>query len=160
MSGSRTHVYDKAKYHMAGLKSDPPSWEHASGHMLFFLRWVIDNQLTADDFDGFQPEELAPYRAGTESLYQWFERCCDLVFTDDMPSEEGNAFAQAYYDYDVGRYLDDLHQALGEAFVPYTEEAYASFRPTLDERYAAWKADDTGAVTKLKPPKKWWQFWK
>jgi hypothetical protein len=156
------HVYSKAEYNMLGCSGDAPSWEHASGYILFFLRWMIDHDLMSDHFRQESEERLADYRKGVVSLFEFFENECDLVLLSDMFSDEGNAFALAYFEFRTGRYLDDVSNtlALGKEYPLYTEEAYTRLEPLFDSRYASWKVGDTEALRQPKRPKKWWQFWK
>jgi hypothetical protein len=160
---SETYVYAKAEYNMLGTSGDAPSWEHASGSILFFLRWAMDNNLMSKWFDEESEEGLAEYRKGALSLFEFFEKECDLVLLSDMLSDEGNGFARAYFDYEAGRYLDDVWATLGlqrGEYPLYTEESYGRLKSLFDSRHASWKAGDLDAVRRPERPKKWWQFWK
>jgi len=75
-------------------------------------------------------------------VYEWWDRC----LISDMLSDEGNAFAQAYLDFERGEYLRDYAQVLqrdlpSEFHVAYTEQNYQSMRAVIDARYAGWKAN-------------------
>jgi hypothetical protein len=90
----------------------------------------------------------------------------DGCLIDDMLTDEGNAFASAYFDYEVGRYFDDLIGTLkgalpSEYHIPFNEETYGRIKPVIDRRYSAWKSGDVANVSKLKTAtRKWWRFWK
>ncbi len=151
---SETYVYDKAKYHMTGGRGAAPSWEHAAGSVLFMLRWFMDHDLVSSYFLEESGSSLEEYRSGRLSLFQLYEDKWDTVFTNEMLSEEGNAFARDYFDYDHGRYTQDLWANLGLAksdYPLYGEEAYLRFEPLLNSRYAEWKAGNLEAVRL--PPK-------
>jgi hypothetical protein len=160
---SDTHVYDKSKYHMTGQAGGAASWENASGPALFFLRWSIDHNLVSNYFIEESEESLVDYRGGRCSFFHLYEKEWDMVLLSEMFSEEGNAFALGYFEYDTGRYLQDLFATLNsedDGYVVYSEDDYLRFKPLLDSRYAAWKAGDLEVVRKRAPAKRWWQFWK
>jgi hypothetical protein len=74
-----------------------------------------------------------------------------------MLTDEGNAFARAYFDYDCGQYTKDLWTALNlnkQDYPLYNEEAYGRFKPLLDTRYAEWKAGSLKTLP-YKQPKEW-----
>jgi hypothetical protein len=153
------YVYDKAKYHMTGVSGGAPSWEHASGTALFMLRWCIENDLISPSLLEDSKPFLADYLGGRISLFKLYEDGCGLVFTSEMLSDEGNAFARDYFDYSDGLYVNDLYACLklGKKDYPlYTDEAYLLFKPQIDSRYADWKAGKIDTVRQ--PPKKWWAF--
>ena len=108
---------------------------------------------------------LEGVRTGRLSALDYFDSL-DRCLVSDMLTDEGNAFTEAYFDYDRGRYLSDLTGTLqgslpSEFHIPRTEETYASLKPIIDKRYSAWKAGDVASVSKAETPKRqWWQFWK
>jgi len=75
----------------------------------------------------------------------FFWRCCEGKFTNDDLNDEGNAFAQAYYDLKTGKYLADYESTLGEDleelyFVRDSWENFDRLKPVLDRRFKEWKA--------------------
>jgi hypothetical protein len=61
-----------------------------------------------------------------------------------MLSEEGNAFAMHYFDFERGRYIHDYIAALqgslpSEFHVDCTEDNYQKMRQVIDRRYDEWK---------------------
>lgn len=61
-----------------------------------------------------------------------------------MLSEEGNAFAMHYFDFERGQYIHDyvanLQNDLPTEFhVDYNEENYQKMRKVIDRRHAEWK---------------------
>lgn len=138
-------VYDKAKYHDDTIEEFGLPEEHAANHTVFFLRWLIEHSLVSSFFLSEGADISAAFQVGEASIhdvYDWWDRC----LIDDMLSDEGNAFAQAYFDFERGDYLKDYVRVLqrdlpSEFHVPYTEPNYREMSAVIDARYAAWKAD-------------------
>jgi len=85
-------------------------------------------------------------------LYEWWD-CCLI---SDMLSEQGNAFAMQYFDFERGKYISDYKTTLQESLpsefhVQYTEENYSKLKAVIDRRYSEWKER-----TSLP----WWKIWK
>jgi hypothetical protein len=138
------HVYDKAKYHAETVEVHGLPEEHASNHTVVFLRWLIEHDLMAKWFIEQTKCDLEQYRTGktnVHELYNWWD-CC---LVDDMLSEEGNAFAMEYFDFDKRKYLNDYTGLLqgtlpSEYHIRYTEENYARIKEVIDRRYVEWKS--------------------
>ena len=138
-------VYDKAKYHDDTIEELGLPEEHAANHTVFFLRWLIEHSLVSSFFLSESADIVGAFQAGEASIhdvYNWWDRC----LIDDMLSDEGNAFAQAYFDFERGDYLKDYVRVLqrdlpSEFHVPYTEPSYRELSAVIDARYMAWKAD-------------------
>ena len=82
---------------------------------------------------------------------------CDGKFTDEDLNDEGNAFAQAYFDPQKERYLLDYDAVLCEGLqtayqVRDTWQNFDKLKPRLDRRLAEWRAGKLGK-------KPWWKFW-
>jgi hypothetical protein len=143
MSTDEPFVYDKAKYHWDSVAGLGLPEEHAFHHTTFFLAWLVQNRLMSDWFEAEGRDEIARYQAGEISinqLYEWWDAC----LISDMLSEEGNAFARHYFDFESGAYLSDYCQYLQrdlptEFHVPYTRENEAIIHRVIAERYAQWK---------------------
>ena len=96
---------------------------------------------------------LRKVRAGKATIYEVYEHW-DCCLVDDMFSQEGNAFAMYYFDFDKGRYIRDYIGTLqgglpSEFHVAYTENNYQTMRKIMDARFEEWK----------KPKKRgWWPF--
>jgi hypothetical protein len=146
MSNERPFVYDKAKYHDQSVQEHDLPDNHAYHHTTYFLAWLIRNRLMSEWFETEAKDEIAKYRAGDISvndLYEWWD-CCLI---SDMLNDEGNAFAQAYFDFDKGRYIADYEQhLLGDLpsifHLPYTTEYEAMIHRVVDDRYREWKAEN------------------
>jgi hypothetical protein len=88
-------------------------------------------------------EIVRAFRAGSvtiHALYEWWDRC----LVDDMLSDEGNAFAKNYFDFERGSYLKDYALTLqrdleSEFHVPFTEQNYQAIRVVIDQRYGDWQ---------------------
>jgi hypothetical protein len=154
MNSNSPHVYDKAKYHYESVEQAGLSEEHASNHAVSILRWLIENKLMSEFFLAEGGDALAKLKSGDltiHGLYNWWDAC----LVSDMLSDEGNAFAMHYFDYQRGKYISDYISALqgnlpSEFHVLYSEENYAKLRTIIDRRYADWK----------KTTKPWWHLWK
>jgi hypothetical protein len=93
---AEAHVYDKAKYHGETIQQYELSEEHAENHTVFFLRWLIENNLMSEHFLSNSGDILEKYRAGSATIhnvYEWWDRC----LISDMLSEEGNEFAMRLF---------------------------------------------------------------
>lgn len=148
------HVYDKAKYHSESVENAGLPEEHTSNHAVPILRWLIENNLMSEFFLAEGGDALAKFKSGDltiHGLYNWWDAC----LVSDMLSDEGNAFAMHYFDYERGKYISDYISALqgnlpSEFHVQYSDENYTKLRKIIDRRYADWK----------KTTKPWWQLWK
>ena len=137
-------VYDKAKYHEDTIQELGLPAEHAANHTVFFLRWLIEHALMSESFETGSAQVLAAFRAGDASiheLYEWWDSC----LVDDMLSDEGNTFAQAYFDFERGQYLQDYARVLqgtlpSEFHVPWSEANYQTIRAVIDRRYEEWRS--------------------
>jgi len=131
-------VYDKTKYHLETTEEYGLPESHASHHTLYFLRWLIENDMMSDDFTS-EAQPLDEYRKGKRtllSLYEWWD-CC---LVDDMLSDEGNAFAQYYFDFENGKYIHDYigllqGNLISEFHIEFTDEKYARLKPIIDKRH-------------------------
>ena len=136
-------VYDKAKYHDETIEEFGLPEEHAANHTAFFLRWLIERRLMSVLFETDGADIVRAFRAGDASIhavYDWWDRC----LVDDMLSDEGNAFAQRYFNLDSGTYLKDYARILqgdlpSEFHVPFTEQNYQAIRAVIDQRYDDWR---------------------
>ncbi|HEV8002522.1 MAG TPA: hypothetical protein VGP63_21730 [Planctomycetaceae bacterium] len=146
------HVYDKAKYHGDTVENYGLPEDHTKNHTVMFLRWLIERRMMSDFFEQQAGELPRPFRAGEISIhriYEWWD-CC---LVDEMLSDEGNAFAMHYFDFERGQYISDYIKTLqgslpSEYHVVYTEDNYQTMRRVIDRRYDEWK----------KPKRRWWPF--
>jgi hypothetical protein len=137
------HVYDKAKYHYETVAEHGLSEEHAENHTVFFLRWLIENDLMDEFFLEESADEIDKFGAGKATIHQVYE-WWDCCLVDDMLSDEGNAFALHYFDFDKGTYLQDYTELLQgtlptEFHIDYNEANYQCMKEMIDRRYQEWK---------------------
>ena len=160
-------LYDKGDYHMGTIGQYGLPESHAYHHTLYFLRWLIEHRLMSDEFR----HETDYFNSGNgtnEAVLKIYEEMCDYCLIDDMLSDEGNAFAMAYFDFEKGQYIHDYIRLLqgnlpSEFHIALTEENYEKLKQVIDRRYAEWKNSTRGTE---KPgagsskPKRWWEFWR
>ncbi|HEY1171254.1 MAG TPA: hypothetical protein VGH19_07810 [Verrucomicrobiae bacterium] len=158
-------AYDKAKWHDETIAEYGLPESHASHHIVFFFRWCIEHDFIDEWLRTDSPDDYQAVRTGEISALDYFDSL-DRCLVSDMLTDEGNAFADAYFDYDHGLYLSDLIATLqgdlpSEFHIPFNDDTYGRIKVIIDKRYAAWKAGDLASVSKKQPQKrKWWQFWK
>jgi len=111
-----------------------------------FVAWAFLSGLAGsihiDDF----PDNIPKLRARSLTPGQFFLASCDGKFTDEDLSDEGNAFALAYFAFEKGSYLADYEAVLGESLetiyhVPDTWESFDKLKPILDRRLKEWRHD-------------------
>jgi len=140
-------AYDRADWHSDGdYPNDLPA-ENGGTHIGLFLAWAISRGLEGEFHREESPDDLASVRARRMTGRDFLFRACDGKFWEDDLSEEGNAFANAYYA--AGIYFEDYEEILS-ADLPtmyHIEDSWAAFdilAPRLDQRYAAWKSSQIG----------------
>ena len=144
-------VYDKAKYHLESVHELGLPDSHASNHTAFFFSWLIKHNMLNAEFEGHGSKILEKYRADKTSIHKVYE-FFDCCLVSDMLTDEGNAFTQAYFDFEHGQYLHDLYGRLkkdlpSEFMIEYTLENERLIHSLIDRRYQAWGS-------------RWWEFWK
>lgn len=139
---SNVYVYDKAEYHAedenGGLLTD----KQASVHTGLFVGWLLEHQLMSLKFIEESTVEIEQFlqkqMTGTDVYLAW-----DGALVSDMLSEEGNAFALAYFDFDEGDYLNDYEELFPTLHSLYdvedTWDNYEKLKKVIDERYKEWK---------------------
>ena len=158
-------VYDKAKYHHETVMDYGLDSAQTEVHTAFFLGWLLDNDLTSEDFNHESRDLVARYRSreiDAIKVYEWWD-CC---LVDDMLNDTGNAFAQYYFDFEHGQYLADYHELLvgdlpSEFHVHYSWENYQVIRKRIDERFEEWKAlgHPKRQIKERLAKRPWWKLW-
>src|SRR3954452_18905745 len=97
-------VYDKAIYHYDGDFPQGIPVEQAFVHTGMFLGWVIDHQLYSDEFAKHSGDLIESFKRREVTGPQVYESW-DGALVDDMLSDEGNAFAREYFDFEKGKFL-------------------------------------------------------
>lgn len=141
-------IWDKAEYHYDGDWPEGLPQEQAYVHAGLFLGWLVERDLVSDFFREESEEAIAQFRARSLTGPQLYESW-DGALTDDMLSDEGNAFAADYFDISDGAYVTEYEQLLADGLesiyhVADTWENYDRLRAHLDRRFADWRADRAG----------------
>jgi hypothetical protein len=110
-----------------------------------FVAWALLSGLSGaihiDDF----PDDIRVLRERVVTPGDFFLKACDGKFTDEDLSEEGNAFAQEYFDSESAKYLEDYEHALLQDLpslyhVVDSWENFDRLKPFLDQRLEAWRS--------------------
>jgi tripartite-type tricarboxylate transporter receptor subunit TctC len=146
--------YEDASWH-SGADDFPKELpaQAAATHSGMFLAWALLGGLGSTLHAG----DLARLRSRQVTPGAFFYHDCDGKLTDEDLSEEGNAFAKAYFDPESARYLRDYDAMLCEGLqtayhVRDTWQNFDKLKPRLDRRLDEWRR---GALGK----KPWWKFW-
>jgi hypothetical protein len=137
-------VYDKAKWHYDAAnfpKELAP--EQGFVHTGMFVGWLIERGLLSsellEDFPDLGGAFLARSKTGPEVF-----QLMDGALTDEDLTDEGNDFAETYFDFEKGLYVHDYEELLcGDLPTMYhvrdSWENYETLRARIDERFAQWK---------------------
>jgi hypothetical protein len=141
-------VYDKAKYHYDGDFPDDLEIEQGFVHTGMFLGWIIDHDLYSDWFGKELGGYVIAFKACDMTGAKVFE-ACDGVLMNDMLSDEGNDFAQHYFDFERGKYMGDYGEVLANGLptmyhVADTWANYEKLKKRIDKRYREWKNAKSG----------------
>jgi hypothetical protein len=137
--------YDDASWHYGGdFPSDLPD-EAGATHAGMFVAWAMLSGLAGELHLEEHPDGIEALRARSVTPGAFFLKYCDGKFTNEDVSDEGNAFAAAYFDFESGDYLSDYEDVLASELptlyhVPDTWHCYDKLRPTLDARFEQWRA--------------------
>lgn len=144
-------VYDKAKYHHGSIAEQGLPEEHAENHTVFFLRWLVENNLMSKTFLKESNDVLSRYNSGAATIhdvYRWWDTC----LISDMLSKKGNEFARFYFDFDNGAYMADYIEVLqkqlpSEFHVTYSEDNYLLLKKRIEQRYQEWLTVNANKVS-------------
>lgn len=138
--------YDDAEWHYAGDFPEDVPITNGFSHIGFYLTWAAERELVSDFFREESAAALQQVGSREKSPIYLLE-IWDGKLTDDMLSEEGNAYSQAYYQ------LDDLAQGYfvdynsvfpdsgaGPYHVKPSWDNYDRIKPVLDRRFEEWRA--------------------
>ncbi len=148
-------LYDKAKYHLESIEKLGLPEIHAYIHTGLFVGWLVKNSMLSDWFAEECSDEINDFLSKQITAPELF-RLWDGALVDDMLSDDGNKFAQSYFEFETGRYLKDYsrHVSSGLQSEFHVEDSWDNFEKAskmIDRRYGEWKGSGT---------RKWWQFWK
>jgi len=132
--------YDDWDWHE--MPDDVPE-DNAITHTGMFVAWAVLRGLESEYFRGESGEALEKVRrreiTGRRFLFdEW-----DGKFFEDYLTDEGNAFAKAYY---LRDYIEDYTGTFGDEAKPTlysvedTWENFDRIAPVIDRRYEKWKA--------------------
>ncbi len=145
---SQTVVYDKVKYHYEGDFPQDLDRHQGCVHIGMFLGWLCDKHFISAEMKEDFPAEIDQFLerkiTGPHLL-----RITSGALVSDMLSEEGNAFTEAYFNRNGGKYLDDYADALGGGIeslyhVEDTWRNYELLKERIDARHLSW---ERGRVT-------------
>ena len=136
--------YDDATWHSGGDFPDDLTDEAGATHTGMFVAWALLSGLAGDIHIHDFPEAISRLRGRAVTPGTFFLDECDGKFTEEDLNEEGNAFAEAYFDFQKGSYLGDYESLLGANLptlyhVADTWENFDRLKPVLDRRLAEWR---------------------
>jgi len=136
-------VYDKAKWHCDGDYPSGLAQSQAFVHSGMFLGWLIDHDLVSDEFVEDTSDGIGRLKRRELTGPELFEYC-DGALVDDMLSDEGNAFAQHYFDFQTGQFMHDYEELLSSTLpsmyhVENTWTNYEKLKHRIDQRFEEWK---------------------
>lgn len=137
--------YDDASWHYGGNFPQDLPIEAAATHTGMFLAWALLSGLSGALHSEEFPKDIDRLKSRSVTPGAFFLEVCDGKFTDEDLNDEGNSFAQAYFDFDTGEYLDDYEKTVG-ANVPelyYVKDTWENFdllKSVLDTRLEQWRA--------------------
>lgn len=139
--------YDDASWHYGGdFPKDLPRQAGAT-HIGMFLAWMLLNGFAGDELAEEAEEDIAALRDRSITGARFLVRVLDEKLTDEDFSDEGNAFAIAYYqgEEDDSRYVDDYFEVfdVDESSlygVPDTWENYDRLSGRISQRFSDWNA--------------------
>ncbi len=140
-------AYDKAEWHSGGeYPADLPP-ENGGTHIGMFLAWAIHRGLEGEVLREDFADELAAVRARRMTGRQFLFECCDGKLTRDDFSDDGNAFATAYYESEDEEwgYMPDYAQLFdgqGETLYHVADswENFDRMAAIIDKRLAEYRA--------------------
>ncbi len=136
--------YDDASWHYGGdYPKDLPD-EASATHTGMFLAWCLLNNLAGELHLEEFPDELKSLSQKEVTPGAWFLKYCDGKFTDEDLNDIGNSFAQDYFDFEKGQYLEDYENSVGIGLetlyhVPDTWDTYSNLEPLILSKFNQWK---------------------
>lgn len=158
--------YDDASWHYDGDFPSGLAVEAGATHIGMFVAWGMLNGYAGVLYTDEFPEELADLVERKRTPGQFLIECCDEKFVDEELNDEGNAFAEAYFQ---DQYFTDFENTLASNLptcyhVADTWENFEKMSPVISKRFDEWKAgtlmpSSTSPTTSPEPEKPWWKFW-
>lgn len=136
-------TYDRADYHMQAIADEELAPEQAYVHTGMFVGWLVDKQLLSEAFlEGVEADATA-FRAREVSASQLYQSWKGELH-QRMLSEVANAFAQDYFDFTRGRFLEDYEELLapkGATLLAVKDnwQNFATLSERLNQRFTEWQ---------------------
>ena len=142
-------VYDKAKYHFEGEYPANLSRQQAFVHTGFFVGWLADHNLLSSDIITNFSEELRQFKERRITGPRLYE-ILGGVLDEGMLNQEGNRFAQFYFDFDKGRFVSDYLDLLASELPTFyhvsdTWSNYEQLAEKINERFHDWQISQSSA---------------
>jgi hypothetical protein len=139
--------YDDASWHYGGDFPDDLPEEAAATHIGMFIAWAITNDLAGELHSADSQDSIQKVKNRSMTGREFLLRECDGKFTDEDLNEEGNLFAQHYYegeDDHYGKYLADYEETLSSGLpsMYHVDDAWDNFdkiEPSISKAYQEWK---------------------
>jgi hypothetical protein len=159
--------YDDASWHYDGDFPEDLPIEAGAIHIGMFVAWCLLNgfegSLWADEF----PDQVEALKTRSLTPGRFLIEFCDEKFVDEELNDEGNAFAESYFQ---DKYFVDYAEALASNLpscyhAADTWENYDKLARVISDRYEEWKDGKLEASAPVEIPldqiedKPWWKFW-
>lgn len=137
-------IYDDAERHLQAVQHAGLDPSQADVHTAFFLGWLIDRDFISAALREGHGDVLREYQTREKTALDIY-RLLGQRLDSSMLSDEGNAFAQAYYSPSHDQYLRDYAELLvrdlpSDYHVQYTWDNYGVIQKRIDDRYSVWRA--------------------
>ncbi|MBL4637518.1 MAG: Hsp70 family protein [Kofleriaceae bacterium] len=136
-------VYDDVKFHQSALEQEEIPAEQAYVHTGMFVTWLYVNNLLSDSTSEQFKNELASLAERNLSGPQVYKSMGGQL-SDTMLNEVGNAFCRFYFDFQIGKYLEDYAIVLAPERetmfgVEDNWENYDKLSEEIDLRFRDWQ---------------------
>ena len=144
--------YDDASWHYGGEFPKGLPRKNGATHIGMFLAWAIERDLAGDLHTKDDARMLALVKARKMTGARFLIECCDEKLTNDELNDEGDRFAQKYYE---KTYFNDYWKVFGDEVdslyeVRDTWTNYDRIKPVLDRRLDAWRRRNGRAAAPAK----------
>lgn len=141
------HVYDKIDWN-ADVLDEGLDDEQAAVPAAFFYGWLLSRGLLSGGYAQPGSDMFTQYQARRVTALELYWESDGCLDERDL-TDEGNAFARAYYraDGESPSYYADLTETLADGLpseyhVPYTWENQERMDKIIDQRYARWRTEN------------------
>ncbi len=139
--------YDDAAWHSEGDFPEGLAPEAGATHIGMFLAWMLLQGFASEALRADAQDDVAALQARAVTGAQFLLKVLDGKLIDEDFTQEGNAFALAYYEGqdNDSRYVDDYFACFGVDAdslyeVPDTWANYEKLSERISQRFATWKA--------------------